>query len=128
MPLVRIAVAKGTPADIKRNLSNAVHDALVEAFNVPPTDRFHLISEYSADELICTPEYLGVVHTDNVVIIQITANEGRTLDMKKALYHRIATLVEANTDILASDVIIGLVEVKKENWSFGNGLAQYALQ
>jgi len=126
MPLIRIAVAKGTTAEVKQAVSNAVHTSLVEAFNVPELDKFQIITEHGADDLVCTPEYLGIKHTANVAMIQITANEGRTTDLKKALYHAIATRIAASTNILASDVIINLLEVKKENWSFGNGLAQYA--
>lgn len=126
MPLVRISVAKGTSADTKRGISDAVHNSLLSTFNVPAADKFQTITEHGPDDYILTPEYLGISYTSNMVIIQIFANEGRTLDMKKALYRSIASRIAETTSIPASDVFINLVEVKKENWSFGNGLAQYA--
>lgn len=126
MPFIRIALAKGTPVAVKQAVSNAVHAALVSAFNVPVADKFHLFSEHGPDDLVCTPEYLGIRYSPKVTFIQIVANEGRTVDMKKALYHSIASRIAETTDIPASDVFINLIEVKKENWSFGNGLAQYA--
>jgi phenylpyruvate tautomerase PptA (4-oxalocrotonate tautomerase family) len=126
MPLVRIAVPRSTPVDVKQKLSNAVHTSLVSAFNVPEADKFHLFDEHGRDDMVVTPEYLGIKYSAKFVVIQITANEGRTLEMKKALFHNIASKIAETTDIPASDVFINLVEVKKENWSFGNGIAQYA--
>jgi 4-oxalocrotonate tautomerase len=126
MPLIRIAVPRGTSSDTKQKLSAAVHTSLVSTFNVPDADKFHLFDERGPDDMAVTPEYLGIKYSAKFVVIQITANEGRTLEMKKALYHNIANKIAETTDIPASDVFIGLTEVKKENWSFGNGLAQYA--
>jgi 4-oxalocrotonate tautomerase family enzyme len=59
-------------------------------------------------------------------MIQITMNTGRTTEMKKALYKRIAELLNEELGIRKEDVLVNLVEVAKENWSFGNGEAQYA--
>ncbi len=126
MPLIRIAVPRGTPGDVKQQLSHAVHSSLVSTFNVPEQDKFHLFDELSPENMVVTPEYLGIRYSAKFVVVQITANEGRTLEMKKALYHNIAGKIAETTDIPASDVFINLVEVKKENWSFGNGIAQYA--
>ncbi|RJF95968.1 tautomerase family protein [Noviherbaspirillum saxi] len=126
MPFVSIFLPKGSSAEAKRHVSDAVHQALTETFNVPADDRFQVISERGPDELICTPSYLGISHTSNVVFVQVACREGRTVDMKKALFRRMAELVSESGVFLAADVFINLVEVKKENWSFGNGLAQYA--
>lgn len=127
MPLVRISLAQGKPAAVKNHISDVIHQALVETFNVPANDRFHIISEHSAGDFICTPEYLGIRHTADAVFIQITCNEGRSLAMKQALYRHIADGIAEHTGIPCADVIISLLETKKENWSFGNGIAQYAL-
>lgn len=126
MPFVRIDVVEGTSARYKAQVSDAVHQALVDSFNVPADDRFQVISVHAPAELSYAAEYLGIPHTSAIVIIQITCNEGRTVEMKKALYARIADLISSQTSIPRSDVIISLVEVKKENWSFGNGIGQYA--
>ncbi len=127
MPLVRIDVVEGGASRFKAQISEAVHTALIEKFNVPPDDRFQVISVHAPDELVYPPAYLGIVHSKSIVIIQIACNPGRTLDMKKALYARIAELIAGSTEIGKNDVIISLVEVgAKEDWSFGNGLASYA--
>lgn len=127
MPLVRISLAQGKSAAVKQHVSDAIHEALVNTFNVPADDRFHVISDHPAADFICTPEYLGVRHTGDAVFIQIVCNEGRSLEMKQALYRHIADGIAERTGIPRSDVIINLLETRKENWSFGNGIAHYAL-
>jgi 4-oxalocrotonate tautomerase len=126
MPLVRISVPQELSDQVVAHVSNAVHDSMVNTFNVPPQDRFQVIHRHSLHELVCAPEYLGIRHTAKVVMLQITCNEGRTQEMKKGLFAAIAAAIAAGGVIAAADVIINLVEVKKENWSFGNGIAQYA--
>ncbi|MET0282932.1 MAG: tautomerase family protein [Polyangiales bacterium] len=125
MPFVRIDVIEGASSRFKAQISDAVHTALVDTFNVPADDKFQAIHVHAPDELVYAPAYLGIVHSKAIVIIQITCNEGRTLELKKALYARIAELIAGSTEIGKNDVIINLIEVKKENWSFGNGVAQY---
>jgi phenylpyruvate tautomerase PptA (4-oxalocrotonate tautomerase family) len=126
MPLVRITVPQTLGADDVRYIADAVHEALTTAFSVPVQDRFQVISRHGADELICTPEYLGVRHTERTVLVQITVSEGRSVETKRALYARLARNVAAGAAVSAADVIISLLEVKKENWSFGDGVAHYA--
>jgi 4-oxalocrotonate tautomerase len=127
MPLVRIDLPQNTtPADVSA-VSSAVHSAMVETFNVPPPDRFQTITRRSAQELVCTPEFLEIKHTDHVVFVQITCSPGRSLEMKKALYAKIASSISLASTFSAADVIINLVETNRENWSFGMGVAQYAL-
>jgi phenylpyruvate tautomerase PptA (4-oxalocrotonate tautomerase family) len=93
---------------------------------VPEKDRFQVISEHDADGFLFDPTYLGIERSDNLVIIQITWNEGRTIEQKKALYKAIAEGLAKSPGVRPQDVFINLVEVKKENWSFGHGVAQYA--
>src|SRR5690242_19611274 len=126
MPLVRIAVLQGRPQGELAKIGDAVHRALVETINEPALDRFQIITEHSKSTLIYDPSYLDVNRTDGLVIIQITLSTGRTLEAKKALYARIAGLLNQELKIRKEDVFINLVEVAKENWSFGNGMAQYA--
>ena len=126
MPLVRIALRKGTTPDFRKALSDGVHRAMVETMNVPPKDRFQVITEHDDASLVYDPSYLDIPRTDAIVIIQITLNGGRTTEMKKALYARIAKLLKEAPGISPEDVFVNLVEVAKENWSFGNGIAQYA--
>ena len=126
MPLVRIALRKGTTPEFRRALSDGIHRAMVETINVPPQDKFQIIAECDETGLVYDPSYLGIPRTDAIVIIQITLNLGRTLEMKKTLYARIARYLKEAPGISPEDVFVNLVEVPKENWSFGNGLAQYA--
>jgi 4-oxalocrotonate tautomerase len=127
MPLVRAYLPTQLTVTQVQHLSNAIHEALVTTFNVPEADRFQVLTQLTPQALICSTEYLGIKHSDKVAFIQITCNEGRTVDMKKALYAHIANGIAQGLVIKAADVIISLVEVKKENWSFGDGIAQYAM-
>jgi 4-oxalocrotonate tautomerase len=125
MPLIRIDLRKGKDATYRREVGRVVYEAMVGA-GVPANDRFQIIGEHEADSFVFDPDYLGIHRTDDLVIIQITWNEGRSVDQKKALYKTIADGLSAILGIRPEDVFINIVEVKKENWSFGNGIAQYA--
>ncbi|KJC52847.1 4-oxalocrotonate tautomerase [Bradyrhizobium sp. LTSP885] len=124
MPLVRIDLRKGKDAAFRRDVGKAVYEAMLSV-GVPKDDRFQVISEHDAGNFLFDPDYLGIHRSDDLVIVQITWNEGRTLEQKKALYKAIAGGLSA-LGVRPEDVFINLVEVKKENWSFGNGVAQYA--
>jgi phenylpyruvate tautomerase PptA (4-oxalocrotonate tautomerase family) len=126
MPLVRISLRQGKTAGYRDKIGDGVHRAMVEAINVPAEDRFQVITEHPSDGLIYDPSYLGIQRTDDVVFIQITLNAGRTVDQKRALYQKVAELLAKEPGVRPEDVVISLVEVAKENWSFGNGLAPYA--
>jgi len=126
MPLVRISLREGSSAAHRKAIADGVHRALVEIFNVPSDDRFQIIEEHSADRLIFDRSYLGMHRTDAFVAIEIVANNTRTVPQKQALYRRIVELLADDPGLDPQDVFINLVEVVKENWSFGNGVAQYA--
>jgi phenylpyruvate tautomerase PptA (4-oxalocrotonate tautomerase family) len=126
MPLVRIALRKGTTPQFRKAISDSVHRAMVEAIKVPELDKFQVITEHDEASLIYDPSYLGIQRSDGVVLIQITLNAGRTVEARKALYARIAELLKESPGVRPEDVLINLVETQKENWSFGNGIAQYA--
>ena len=125
MPLVRISLRKGRTAEFRRKLGDAIHRALVETIDVPQLDRFQLLSEHEPGDLVYDPGYLGIARTNDIVIAQITISTGRTLAQKRALFRRIADNLAA-LGLRREDAWINLVEVAKENWSFGNGIAQYA--
>lgn len=126
MPLVRISLREGKSEAYRRAIGEAVHRAMVETINVPALDRFQVITEHPASGFIYDPAYLGINRTDDVVFVQITLNAGRTVEQKRALYARVAALLAENPGVRPQDVLINLVEVPRENWSFGNGEAQYA--
>jgi 4-oxalocrotonate tautomerase len=125
MPLVRITLAEGTSPDHRRAVADGVHQALVETANVPTDDRFQVVHEAPATDFFWSPTYLGLERTGAVVFIQIFLNLGRTLEVKKALYARIAEKLAARPGLRPEDVLVNLVEVPRENWSFGNGLMSY---
>lgn len=126
MPLVRISLREGKPAAYGRAIGDGVHRAMVETINVPALDRFQIISEHSPGNLIYDPTYLDIERTDDVVFVQITLNAGRSTEQKRALYARMTEVLAENPGVRPQDVLISLVEVARENWSFGNGEAQYA--
>jgi 4-oxalocrotonate tautomerase len=125
VPLVRVSLVKGKTPEYRRKVGDAIHRALVETIDVPPLDRFHLITEHEAGDLVYDPGYLGIARTNDIVIVQITITAGRTLEKKRALFRRIADNLAA-LGLRREDAWVNLVEVAKENWSFGNGVASYA--
>jgi 4-oxalocrotonate tautomerase len=125
MPLVRIDLLRGKSAEYRRAIGDAVHTALVEHFKVPVHDHFQIITEHDADGFIHDAEYLGIAYTDDLVMIQITITDGRPTDTKRALFARIAELLAINPGVRKQDVFVSLVEVTRDCWSFGNGIAQY---
>jgi phenylpyruvate tautomerase PptA (4-oxalocrotonate tautomerase family) len=126
MPLVRIAFMRGRPEGFGRKVGDIVYRTMVETIHVPPKDNFQIITEHDSQSLVYDPEYLNIARTDGVIFIQITLNEGRTVEMKKAFYKALAERLNQELGVRLEDVFINLVEVKKENWSFGNGVAPYA--
>jgi phenylpyruvate tautomerase PptA (4-oxalocrotonate tautomerase family) len=126
MPLVRISLAKGKPEAYRRKVGDAVHRAMVETIDVPSLDRFQLITEHESGDLVYDSMYLGIARSSDIVIIQITLSSGRSLEKKRALFRRIADNLNAAVGLRSEDVWVNLVEVAKENWSFGNGVASYA--
>jgi 4-oxalocrotonate tautomerase len=126
MPLVRITLRKGNSPEFLRDAANAVHEALVAQANVPADDRFQIIDEVAHDNLIAHPTYAGMGRSEHVIFIEITLNAGRTVEVKRALYADIAKRLQDALDVRPDDVLVNLVEVTKENWSFGRGLATYA--
>ena len=126
MPLVRIDLPAGKSPDYGVTIGDVVYDALVETMSVPEDDRFQVITEHHGPGLVVDPTYLGIARTAEAVIIQVTLNEGRTVMLKQAFYKAVADGLHLRVGLAKSDVVINLVEVSKENWSFGNGEAQYA--
>ncbi|CAJ6413208.1 tautomerase enzyme family protein [Burkholderia pseudomallei] len=117
--------AKGKSAEYRRALSEGVHCALQHAFAVPVDDIFMTVTEHSADNFFYGRDYLGIARSDDLVMIQITANNTRTLEQKRELYRLIADQLAQRPGVRREDVFVSLVEVLKEDWSFGNGIAQY---
>src|SRR5262249_6648342 len=126
MPLVRVSLREGQSPSYLSAIGESIHQAMIETINVPKDDRFQIITGHPAQGLVYDPSYLGIGRTDQIVVIQITLNLGRTVDQKRALYRAIADRLSRDPGIRKEDVMVSLVEVPKEDWSFGNGEASYA--
>jgi 4-oxalocrotonate tautomerase len=126
MPLSRVALRRGKSAEYKRAVLDGIQAALHDVFSVPEDDKFMLIDEYDADNILYSYSYPNITHSDDLLIIQLTVNNTRTIDQKKALYARIVENLVKKPGVRQEDVLINIVEVAKENWSFGLGVAQYA--
>jgi 4-oxalocrotonate tautomerase len=127
MPLVRIFLRQGKTDEYKRALGDGVHRAMVEAIDAPAQDRFQIITENPASGLVYDPTYLAVQRTENIVMVQITLSTGRKPPQKRKLFQRMAEILAENPGLRPQDLMVSLVEVAWENWSFGNGEAQYTL-
>jgi phenylpyruvate tautomerase PptA (4-oxalocrotonate tautomerase family) len=126
MPLVRIDLARGKTEHYRRTVGDVVYDAMIATLNVPANDRFQIIAEHSDSDFIIDKTYLGVERSDDVIVIQVTLNAGRSVELKRAFYKAVADGLHQSLGLRREDVFIGLIETAKENWSFGNGEAQYA--
>jgi 4-oxalocrotonate tautomerase len=127
MPLTRISMKKGTSAEYRKAIVSSIYEAMRDTFNVPENDIFMLMHQHDDDEFHCDPNYLGIHRSDQLIVIQITVSNTRNIEQKQALFAAIAANLTKNPGLRPEDVFINLLEVPKENWSFGSGLAQYAL-
>jgi len=125
MPLVRISLRAGKSAEYRRAIADGIHRAMVETLAAPEHDRFQVVTEHDADGLIYDPTYLGIQRSDDVVLVQITLSAGRKPPQKRDFMARAAALLADNPGLRPQDLFISLVEVAWENWSFGDGKAQY---
>jgi 4-oxalocrotonate tautomerase len=125
MPLVRIDLLRGKPPQYRKAICDGVYRAMRETFNVPDEDRFMVVTEHGSDDLTFSSSYMNIPRSEGFVMIQLTVSNTRTVEQKKALYARIVELLSENPGIRPQDVFINLVQVTTEDWSFGNGIAQY---
>ena len=125
MPLVRIDLLEGKSPEYRKQVGQIVYQALLDAFTVPKDDRFQIVMEHPKAELLFDRDYLGIHRSDDCIFVQITLSSGRTVEMKQRFYKAVADALHETLKVRREDVFINLVEVPKENWSFGNGEAQY---
>ena len=126
MPLVRIDLPVGKPPAYRSAVGDVIYGAMITALNVPHDDRFQVIVEHAVTDLVIDPDYLGIHRSAEAIVVQVTLNDGRTVDQKRAFYQAVADGLHGRVGLRREDVLISLVEVRRENWSFGNGEAQYA--
>lgn len=126
MPLVRIELPRGKPAAYGAAVGDAVTQALHTALGVPPAERFQVITEHGAGGLSIDPGYLGVHRSADAIIVQAFLNAGRDAATKRRFYATLADGLQTAVGLRGEDLVINLVEVQREDWSFGNGEAQLA--
>jgi len=126
MPHTHIALRRGKSPQYRQAIMDGLYAAMRETFNVPEDDRFMIVTQHDADEFLYGKHYLDIDRSDDLVLIQLTVSNTRTVEQKKALFAAIAKKLGDNPGLRPQDVFVNLVEVAKENWSFGLGPAQYA--
>jgi 4-oxalocrotonate tautomerase len=124
MPLVRIAFESDPSPERRRAVGDAVHRALVATAGVPADDLFQVVECLPEGAIRWSPTYLGVDRRGPAVFVQIFLNLGRTLEVKAALYAAVARQLQGE-GFRVEDVLVNLVEVPRENWSFGGGVMSY---
>ena len=125
MPLARISVPAGKSADYRKTVGDVVYESMLPTLKAPEGDRFQIVTEHLPNDLILDPDYLGISRTKDAIIVQLTLREGRTVEQKKDFFKAVADGLHERLKVRREDVFINLVETKKEDWSFGNGVAQY---
>jgi 4-oxalocrotonate tautomerase len=125
MPLVRVSLRRGKPAAYREAILDGIYRAMLSTFDVPEEDRFMVISEHDEPDFSYSKTFFGIARSDDLVMIQLTVSNTRTREKKQALFRQIVDNLAADPGVRPEDVFINLVEVLPENWSFGNGIAQY---
>jgi 4-oxalocrotonate tautomerase len=125
MPLIHISMRAGKPEAYRQAIFDSLYRAMREALNVPEDDQFMTITEHDAANFRYGAAY-GVSRSNDLVFIQITVFNTRTAEQKKVLFRWIAELLGESPGIRQEDVFVNIVDAAKENWSVGNGLAQFA--
>ncbi len=128
MPLVRIDVNEGRSEREFRAIGDEIHEALVTTCGVPADDRFQVVQSPLFADPDRRRELLAMHRRDGIVLAQVTFNAGRSTERKVALCHRAAELLADKAGVSPDDLLINLVEVQRENWSFGRGVAQFVPQ
>lgn len=125
MPLVKIDVIEGRKEEELTQLADVIQEVMMETFAAPKRDRFQIINEHKPGQLKILDAGLGYTRTDKIVFIQVT-QQGRTREQKQAMYARMSEKLKS-IGIPPTDLIISVVENKKEDWSFGEGKAQFLI-
>ena len=126
MPFTQISMTEGKSAEYRATLMEEIYLAMRDTITIPEDDRFATISEHKPENINNSGSYLDIDRSDDVIFIQITLNQGRSTDQKKALYSKIAERLSASLEVRPEDVVVSLIEVQPEDWSLGNGEGQYA--
>ena len=124
MPLVRIDVVEGRSPEEVTELADTVQDCVVEAFGVPETDRYQIVTEHRPGQMLIRDTGLGFSRSERVVVLQVFTSP-RTPAMKKRLYALLAERLQERTGLAPADLVVSLTSNGTDDWSFGDGEAQY---
>lgn len=121
MPFARISLHRGKSPEYLQALSQGLHDALVNSFEVPAADRFHVIHQHETGELIIDPNYLGGPRSHDFVLIAITAGRVRSVETKQRFYRDLVEKLQQTIGLNPEDVMIVITTTASDEWSFGGG-------
>ncbi len=124
MPLSHISLRAGKPEAYRQAIFDSLYRALRETLDVPEDDQFMTITEHDAANFRYGDAF-GISRSNDLVYIEITVFDTRTVEQKKALFRRIAELLGESPGIRPEDVFVQVAAAAKENWSVGHGLAQF---
>ncbi|MDU9695339.1 tautomerase family protein [Priestia aryabhattai] len=124
MPLLRFDLIEGRDEKELKTLLDATHRAMLEAFGVPERDRYQIVHQHPAHEMIIEDTGLGFERSKDLVIISVTSKQ-RTEEQKQALYRLIVKELGESCGIQPNDIMISIVENGNADWSFGMGEAQF---
>ena len=121
MPFARIDLLKGKTAEYRAALADVVYKGIVDVLKAPDGDRFIVINEHSADNLIYDQKFLGWDRSPDFLLIQVTSTVGNHLESKLAFFRYIADELKSKLSVRPDDIMINMVFVDRSDWSFGNG-------
>lgn len=125
MPFIRVEYMKGQYQDKDLpNISKSIQNVLMEEFNVPAKDYFQVFQSHDKSEFYYDPNYFNIPRTDKLLYIYVTLAPGRSQEKKFRFYKNLSYILSTNCDIRQENIFIVLVETGRDNWTFGNGLAQ----
>jgi len=124
MPLIRFDLIEGRNANELKQLLDVSHRAVVQAFGVPERDRYQIVTQHPANELIIEDTGLGFERSRNVVIVSVTSTQ-RSDKQKKDFYHLLVQGLGEECGIEPNDIMISMVTNGAADWSFGFGEAQF---
>ncbi len=125
MPIVNISMRAGKPEAYRQAIFDGLYRALREALDVPEGDQFMTITEHDAANFRHGNAF-GIDRSDDLVYIRITVFDTRTAEQKTALFRSIAHRLGESPGIRPQDLFVNLYDAPRENWSVGDGVAQFA--
>ncbi len=123
MPLARIDMIKGKSTEFRQGVGDVVYQAMIDVLKAPAGDRFQVIAEHDPSDFVFDPEFLGIHRSAGCIFIQLTLVSGRSLEQKRGFYRQVTDSLHYRLGVRREDVVISLIPVNADDWSFGNGEA-----